>query len=82
MDLNRIDVALYERYAGQYLLQTQKLKNIHECVPPLAVKSMYFYLNKKHQDQVSPIALALKSIKEDGTYQNIFDGTIGLYKPD
>ncbi|MCG8636231.1 MAG: transporter substrate-binding domain-containing protein [Desulfobacterales bacterium] len=79
MDLNRIDIALYERYAGQYILQTGKFKGIHECDPPLAVKSMYLYLNEKHKDKVPLIARMLKRIKEEGGYQDLFDRTIGLY---
>ncbi len=80
MDLNRIDIALYERYAGQYILQTGKFKNVHECDPPLAVKSMYLYLNEKHKDRVPEITRMLKLLKEEGLYQNIFDRTIGIYR--
>jgi polar amino acid transport system substrate-binding protein len=80
LNIDRLDIALYERYAGQYILKSQGFKNIHECTPPLVTKPMYLYVNKKHQSQIPNILEALKSIKTDGTYQKIVFETLGMPK--
>ena len=36
---------------------------------------MYLYLNKKHQALVEQIAQSLRSMKEDGTYEQIVKET-------
>ncbi len=79
LDLDRLDVALFERYNGQYILQPQKFKNIHECTPPLGVKPGYMYVHKKHSELIPKIVQTLKAIKSDGTYQQIFTKTLGVY---
>tara|TARA_B100000614_G_C14559747_1_gene496789 strand:+ start:2803 stop:3570 length:768 start_codon:yes stop_codon:yes gene_type:complete len=81
MTFKRIDVALYERYAGQFILKTQGIKNIYECTPPLATKAMFLYVNKKHKEKVPILADGLREMKKNGIYWDIYNQTLGAYKP-
>ncbi|BCS90017.1 ABC transporter substrate-binding protein [Pseudodesulfovibrio sediminis] len=77
LNAKRIDVALYERYAGWEILKGgAPLPEIHELPKPLAVKGMYLYMNKKNAHLVPAVTRALREMKEDGTYQRIFDATL------
>lgn len=73
---SRLDIALYERYAGKYLINKKQLP-LQESSPPLAIKPMYLYLHKSRADLVEPLADALRGMKDDGTWQRIADQTLG-----
>lgn len=75
LDKGRIDTALYCRLAGYEQLMFLGLKDIHHLEPSLASRHMYLYLNKKHQALVEQIAQSLRSMKEDGTYEQIVKET-------
>ena len=51
----------------------------HLIQPPLAQREMFMYLHKKHKALVNKAAQALSSMKRDGSYQRIFDQTLGIY---
>ena len=70
---NRTDIALYNRSSGNYLIEKMKLDGIRELSPPLAVREMYIYLNKKHSRLVPKVAQALAEMKADGTYKRILE---------
>ena len=77
LDRKRIKYALHEHYIGNKFIADLMLENIiHECTPPLMIKPMYLYLNKKHRQLVPAISRVLKEIKQDGTYQRILDATL------
>ena len=77
LDASRIDIAVIGKLDGLAAIKSQGLKDIHILQPPLAVREMFLYLNKKHKDIVPQIASALKSLKDDGTYQKIVNQTLG-----
>lgn len=81
LNSNRIDVGLYEKYAGHYLIQSNGFNNIYECQPPLAVKPMFLYLNQKHAALVPLLADTLESMNTDGTRQAIRQKTLGRFDP-
>ncbi|WP_198262885.1 substrate-binding periplasmic protein [sulfur-oxidizing endosymbiont of Gigantopelta aegis] len=68
---NRIDVALYDAWWFE-----NKAKNIYSVKPPLARFELYFYLNKKHQALVPKLTKALQAMKNDGSYQKIYEQTL------
>jgi len=72
----RVDAIIYERWGGLLSLSKQNLPQMKLLEPPLANKSMYIYLHKKHKNLVSPLATALSDMKNDGTYQKIFNDTL------
>jgi len=76
LDKDRIDIALYSKWAGIALVKKHNIKNIRVLEPPLAMREMYIYLNKKHIGHVTNISSALKKMKDSGEYQKIFNQKI------
>jgi polar amino acid transport system substrate-binding protein len=74
----RADVALYERWQGLAKSRTMGLKLL-VLEPPLVRTKMYMYLHKKHAALVPQVAAALLKLKQNGTYQRIFDNTLKPY---
>jgi len=71
LDKNRIDVALYERWRGYALAKQMQLQGVRVVEPPLAVREMFIYLNKRHADKAPAIAAALRAIKAEGIYTKV-----------
>lgn len=76
LDSQRIEIALYERYAGKYLIDRYGLDRLAECSPPLAVRPMFLYVNEKHTALVERLATELKQMKQDGSWQRIAAETL------
>jgi polar amino acid transport system substrate-binding protein len=77
---NRVDLVLYERWQGLYkALQSGIRVKVHE--PPLASVEMYMYVHRNHAELAPRLADALKSMKADGSYQDIFDRTLKVLTP-
>ena len=75
LNLERVDIALYEKWQGLALVRKMGIK-VHVLDPPLVKMKMFMYLHKKHQGMVGPTAAALKAMKDDGAYQQIFDSKL------
>jgi polar amino acid transport system substrate-binding protein len=71
LDKNRIDVALYERSLGYALAKQQGVSALRVIEPALAVREMFIYLHKRHENKVSAIADALRAIKAEGLYAKV-----------
>jgi len=71
LELNRIDVALYEHSFGEALAKKQGLKGVRSLVPPLASREMFIYLHKRHAAYVPALANALRAIKREGMYARV-----------
>lgn len=78
LNLGRIDVAIYNRWSGMYLLKKMHLKKIRILEPPLVQVPIYFFLAKKNASLEEPFRRTLAAMKSDGTYQRIFNSTLGL----
>jgi polar amino acid transport system substrate-binding protein len=78
---DRADVIIYEKWEGLHLIESRGLEGIHMLQPPLANPQMFMYLHKKHSHLIPNLAAALKEIKQDGTYQNLFDRTLLPLRP-
>lgn len=72
LQLDRIDVALYERWLGLSLLRKQGIKDVYPLEPALAKREMYIYLHKRHAALVPKIAEALRAIKAEGLYDKLY----------
>lgn len=77
LDKNRVDVIVYAKYAGLYTLNQMGIKGVHIVGKPFATKEMAVILNKKHKDILPKLNATLKAMKDDGTYQQYFDKTLG-----
>ncbi len=75
----RVDVVLFERWQGHYIVQDRKLP-AQLLQPPLVSTEMFMYLNKKHTPLLIPAAKALQAMKADGSYQRIYVRTLGSIK--
>ena len=75
----RIDLALFERSQAPYWFNKLKY-SARPLTPPLAVKPLYIYVHKKHKNLVPKMAKVISEIKQDGTYQKIFDRTLKFKK--
>jgi len=79
---DRIDIALYDQWSGVWWTRNNNSQKIHYLLPPIASYQLYLYLNKKHEKLVPQLSQALQSMKDDGTYQRIYDQTLNrLVKP-
>jgi polar amino acid transport system substrate-binding protein len=74
----RADVALYERWQGLAKSRAMGLK-LQVLEPPLVRTKMYMYLHKKHAALVPQVTAALLKLKQNGSYQRIFDSTLKPY---
>lgn len=66
---DRVSLAIYERWGGNYILKTLKNNNIKLQRPCLATKEIFIYLHKKHSALVPRLAQALADMKKDGRYR-------------
>jgi polar amino acid transport system substrate-binding protein len=69
---NRTDLIIYERWGGLLYAKRFGLDNVITINPPLAVRAMFIYLNKRHKALVPKLAAAIKQLKNDGTYQRFY----------
>jgi len=68
---DRIDIALYDRWMGMELARKLHIEDVHVVEPPLTVREMFIYLNKKHASKIPAIVAALRAIKAEGTYAKV-----------
>lgn len=79
---DRTDIVLYHRVGGNYIVGQLKLKDVKELTPPLSVKEMFIYLNKKHSKLVPELAKAISDMKKDGTYDRIVNRNYASVNPE
>ena len=70
--LDRIEVALYERWLGLALARKLGLKDVRPLSPPLARREMFIYLHKRHAALVPKIAEALRAMKRESFYERTY----------
>lgn len=80
LDLNRIEVALYERSLGAALARQQGLKGVRPLAPPLATREMFIYLHKRHASLAPRIADALRAMKREGFHQRAYNEKLKPYR--
>src|SRR6056297_96296 len=79
---DRLDVALYSKLTGYAALEEMNYDELFHLEPPLVSRKMYLYVHKSHAALVPKIADALRSMKDDGSYQRIVsDSTDPYIKP-
>jgi len=55
------------------------MSDVERCKQALATKEMFIYLNKKHELLVPRLAKALGAMKQDGSYQKMFNKYLSPY---
>jgi len=79
---HRADIVVYSRFEGQEMIERLGLQSVWAIDPPLATREMFLYLNKKHLQLIPALTKQLRSMKLDGTYDRIFEKTLGPYLKD
>jgi polar amino acid transport system substrate-binding protein len=80
LQLNRIEVALWERQMGQDYIQTHAMNAVRDLDPVLFIHEEFIYLHKRHAGHVSAIAAALRAMKQDGAYRRAYREKLLLYE--
>ncbi len=76
LDRDRTDIVVYSRFEGYSLIKKLEIKGIKALEPPLAVREMFLYLNKKHEKLAPLVADTLREMKSDGTFETIRSRTL------
>lgn len=81
---DRLDVALYSKLTGYAVLRDLGYDNegIRHLEPPLASRDMFLYIHKDHAGLTDDIAAAIRSLKDDGTYERIVEEVVSPYMSD
>ncbi len=75
LEKNRVDLVLYERWQGLQDAKDSGMQvTVHE--PPLASVKMFMYIHKDYSNLAPKLAKALQQMKQDGSYQAIYDRTL------
>ncbi len=77
LEADRVNVVVFSKYSGLHTVRERGLNDVRALMPPLATRKRFFYLHKKHRDLASRASAALKAMKMDGSYQRIYDRTLG-----
>jgi polar amino acid transport system substrate-binding protein len=77
LDQDRTQLVIYEKWQGMELMRKLGLVDIRVVEPPLISREMYLYVNKRHEPLIPQLAQALANMKEDGSYQRIYQQTLG-----
>ena len=73
---DKADIVIYDKMQGLTYLKDIDETGIKYSEPPLAVRNMYIYLNKRHKALIPKLTEAIRDIKRDGTYKNIIEEVI------
>lgn len=72
----RADIILYGKWQGLSYIKEHNLKGIKYLEPSLARMDMFVYFHKKHQALVGKFTDILRAMKQDGSYQKIYDSIL------
>lgn len=72
LDKDRVEVAILDRAMGSWKLKQLGL-DIFPVEPPIIKQPMFIYLHKKHESLVPRIARILAEMKQDGTFDAIYE---------
>lgn len=71
LENDRADVGVFEFDTGKDLLNKLGYTSIKAIEPPIVTNDLFLYVHKKHAGLIPEIVKTLRSMKQDGTYQNI-----------
>ncbi|MCF6210638.1 MAG: transporter substrate-binding domain-containing protein [Gammaproteobacteria bacterium] len=77
----RVDLVVSERWQGLQAIRDLKLKDVRMLEPPVKTREMFLMLHKRHAALLPELAKALRSMKQDGSYQRLYDETLGHLQP-
>lgn len=72
----RADVVLFEMWRGLKIIRERSMTQVRALSPPLAIKEMFMYVHKKHDDLVNKLATTIRAMKADGTFEKFYEQTL------
>ena len=72
LSLKRVNVILYEKWLGLAMAKQLGLNNMSHNMLPLQKREMFIYLHKRHQQYVPRLANALREMKQQGFYTQVY----------
>lgn len=72
LKINRIDVALYDCVEGLDLAKRFNMKGLHILEPEFDQMELFLYLNRRYAGLVPKLNKALRDIKAEGFYDNLY----------
>lgn len=79
---DRTDVALVTKLCGYAAIKDLGFKEIEFIDPPLAVEPNFLYLHNSHKSLAPLLAETLRTMKQDGTYNQLYNEIISPYLPE
>ncbi len=77
----RIDAAVWERTLGLGEAERGGFEGVEAVRPALISREMFLFLNERHALLAPRLAAALRSMKDDGAYDAIFEDVVGPGSP-
>ncbi|BBD08912.1 substrate-binding periplasmic protein [Desulfovibrio ferrophilus] len=77
LDHAHAEVALHERYTGNGIIRQMGIQGVREASPPLALRPMYLYVHRRYASLAPRLAVALRTMKQDGTYARLMRSVLG-----
>lgn len=68
---DRLDVGIFTRTGGEFLLGLSEGTNVVASDVPLEVQELVMYFHKSHADLVPAFDAAMREMKEDGSYSDL-----------
>ncbi|OGI56817.1 MAG: hypothetical protein A2V58_01495 [Candidatus Muproteobacteria bacterium RBG_19FT_COMBO_61_10] len=76
LEKQRVDAVVYSREMGLWYRREHGLRDVRLLEPPLESRAMFIYLHKQHSARVAPLTAALRSVKQDGSYERFYRESI------
>lgn len=73
---DRVDIILFSKWQGQHYIKENNIEEVNELEPTLAKMDMFVYFHKKHKDLVPKFSNALRQMKANGDYQQLYRDTL------
>ena len=74
---DRVDLIVATRWLGLQAIRDLGLSDVRLLEPPVETREMFLMLHKRHTALLDGLAEALRAMKRDGTYQRLYDDTLG-----
>ncbi|MBF0587667.1 MAG: transporter substrate-binding domain-containing protein [Magnetococcales bacterium] len=79
LNLGRVEVVVYERWQGLYMIRDLGFTEVHALSPPLASREMFLYLHKRHRSLVPKVTSVLQDMRREGWIQELSQKVLAPY---
>lgn len=77
VERERVQLALYEKKMGLSVIKQLAIQGVRAVNDSLLMTPIYIYLHKKHRDIIPQLTKAIQDMKQDGSYEEIMQRTLG-----